>query len=196
MTVVSGAILQSNWNKTVIGHDSSKTFWMAWPPFCFQFLEMVLDTTLISVWWTALGSSCPPKGLPPSPTVRTDVPQGLVPLEWSHQFSRGASQIIWGSSLVLCAYIYTCDPPARNQSHCYSFTFWVQPFSKRGYRFWLFNGTSFSSLFYIRSVHLLHTQTVYKCHWSAFKTSNPFRKVLNEMCFFYLANSRNDTFGF
>ena len=25
-----------------------------------------------------------------------------------------------------------CDPPARNESHCYLFTFWVQPLSQRG----------------------------------------------------------------
>ena len=37
----------------------------------------------------------------------------------------------------------TCDHATRNESHCYSFTFWVQPLSQRGchklYRFWLFH---------------------------------------------------------
>ena len=27
---------------------------------------------------------------------------------------------------------HNCDPPARNDSHCYPFTFWVQPLSQRG----------------------------------------------------------------
>ena len=56
-------------------------------------------------------------------------------------------------------------PPARNESHCYTFTFWLQPLSPKGgaiiimFRFRIFNGISFPSLFYIIKIHLLHTHT-------------------------------------
>ena len=35
-------------------------------------------------------------------------------------------------SWVTWAQRTSCNPPARNESHCYSFTFWVQPLSQRG----------------------------------------------------------------
>ena len=67
-----------------------------------------------------------------------------------------------------------CDHPAQNESHCYSFTFWVQPFPKGGavYRFGLFNELG-SPVFSTSEKYTLHTQKVYKCHWKVFKTSNP-----------------------
>ena len=58
------------------------------------------------------------------------------------------------------------------------------------YRFWLFNEIGFSSLFYIRTIHLLQTQSVYKCH--LYKTINPSMRAI--WWLFYLAISQNDTF--
>ena len=76
--------------------------------------------------------------------------------------------IIRGRGLLGCvAALHNCHPPARNESDCYSVTFWVRPISQRGchiYQFWLFNKMTFSSLFYIRKIHFLHTQKVHTCH--------------------------------
>ena len=74
------------------------------------------------------------------------------------------SPICLGEMILVCVILQffslenKCDPPAENESHCYPFTFCIQPLSQRGsmYRFRLFNELSFSSLFYIRKIHLLH----------------------------------------
>ena len=70
---------------------------------------------------------------------------------------------------------HTCTPQSKNyvtlppemSRIATPSLFWYSHFPKWGYhmyRFSLFNEITFSSLFSIRKIHLLHTQEVYKCH--------------------------------
>ena len=60
---------------------------------------------------------------------------------------------------------YVILPPEMSHMATRSFLGYSH-FPKGGaiYRFRLFNEISFSSLFYVRKRHLLHTHEVYKCH--------------------------------